>query len=202
MSSVNDLWVTPKRRLSELPKNITLDVKIDIFKERIEGWKLDIADQLINGIKDEKGNRIAEGNPHSGYAVLDIILSYFEMIAKYQAGYIDWKKSRFYFKKGMRMVFRARDDPDQDLPEALLDMLYESARCGMYHRGLTDTRIYLAGGRPPITFHSDGKATINPHELVLVVKRHFNSYIQQLKDTKNLKLRQNFEKRFDKDNSP
>jgi hypothetical protein len=105
MSTVGDLWVTPRRRLSELPKDITLDLKIDIFKERIEGWKLDIADQLINGIKDEKGNTITEGNPHSGYAVLDIILSYFEMIAKYQAGYTDWKSQDSFSRRECEWFF-------------------------------------------------------------------------------------------------
>jgi hypothetical protein len=67
MSSIGDWRITPRRSLSELPKDITLDLKIDIFRERIEGWKLDIADQLINGIKDEKGNTITEGNPNAGY---------------------------------------------------------------------------------------------------------------------------------------
>jgi len=57
-------------------------------------------------------------------------------------------------------------------------------------------------GSARATFLSDGKAIINPHELVLVVKRHFDSYIEQLKDVRNLELRQKFEKRFDEDNSP
>ncbi len=201
MSSVSDWRVTPRRSRSELPKDITLDLKIDIFHERIEGWKLDIADQLINGIKDEKGNTITEGNPNAGYAVLDIILSYFEMVAKYQAGYLGIK-SKPYFKKGVCMVFPELEREDPNLVDMLLDTLYYGARCGLYHNGLTDTSIYLEGGRPPITFLSDGKAIINPHELVLVVKRHFDSYIEQLKDVRNLELRQKFEKRFDEDNSP
>ena len=94
MSDAENWWVTPKRRLRDIPKNRTLDDKIDIFYERIYGWKLDIADQLINGkvIQNEKGKVIIEGNPQAAYATMDIILSYFEMIPKYQDGYINTKK--------------------------------------------------------------------------------------------------------------
>jgi hypothetical protein len=45
------------------------------------------------------------GNPHAEYAVLDILMSYFEMIAKYREGYLRTNKSRIYFKKGVRFVY-------------------------------------------------------------------------------------------------
>jgi hypothetical protein len=76
LSDAENWWITPKRRLRDIPKNRTLDDKIDIFYERIYGWKLDIADQLINGrvIQNEKSKVIIEGNPHAAYATMDIIL--------------------------------------------------------------------------------------------------------------------------------
>jgi hypothetical protein len=196
--STEDWWVTPRRKFSDIPKNITLDYKIDVFSERINGWKLDIADQLINGKYDEQGRIIAEGNPHAGYAVLDILLSYFEMIAKYQDGYLGTSESEHYFKKGIRMVFPDSQTADQNTVEKLLELLYHGTRCGMYHAGVTDTRIFLMGTEnPPIFFHK-GKLFINPHKLVVAIKNHFDEYISQLKDVKNSRLRQNFEKRFDK----
>ena len=202
MSTIGDWWVTPKRRLSDLPKDITLDVKIDIFHERVYGWKLNIADQLINGVKDSMGKIVIEGNPHAGYAVLDIIMSYFEMIAKYHDGYTGLK-SRPYFEKGVHLVFPELKDKDSHLVKDVLDILYKGTRCGLYHSGVTDNRVLLMGGEyQPITLYSNRKVVINPHKLVLVLKKHFNDYITQLKYTDNSKLRQNFEKRFDEDTSP
>jgi hypothetical protein len=211
MSIAEDWWVTPKRRLRSIPENPTLDEKIDIFSERINGWKIDIADQLINGrvIQNEKGNVIIEGNPHAAYATMDIILSYFEMIAKYQDGYVNTKegKSRVYFKKGFCSVFaeeveNIKEEKMRSIFEKLLDTLYDGARCGMYHIGLTDSRIFLAGGAaPPIKFDSIGRITLNPHTLVKLISIHFNNYIKQLKDPSNTSLRSNFERRFDLDTS-
>jgi hypothetical protein len=209
MNDAENWWVTPKRRLRDISKNPTLDDKIDIFCERINGWKIDIADQLINGrvIQNEKGKVIIEGNPHAAYATLDIILSYFEMMAKYRDGYLNAKegKSRFYFKKGFCSVFaeeveNIKEEKMRSVLDKLLDTLYDGARCGMYHIGLTDTRIFLAGGEtPPIKFDSLGRITLNPHKLVKLISIHFNSYIKQLKDYGNTSLRNNFEKRFDFD---
>ena len=45
------------------------------------GWKLNIADQIINGGEEQPAIK------HSGYATLDIVFSYFEMIAKYEDGF-------------------------------------------------------------------------------------------------------------------
>jgi hypothetical protein len=204
MAVTGDWWVTPKRRFKDLPKEITLNDKIEIFYERIDGWKFDIADQLINGrvVKDERGNISVEGSPHAAYAVLNIVLSYFEMIAKYADGYLDMHESEPYFKKGVRMVFPESETANQDSVETLLDTLYHGARCGLYHVGLTYTNIFLEGGEaPPISFRSNGTVYLNPHKLVQTMRAHFNSYINQLRDVNNLDLRQNFEKRFDKDTS-
>lgn len=202
MMTSNDWFVAPNLLYSKLPKPITLDVKIEIFKRRVNGWKLDIADYLINGINDTSGVLLAKAHPNSAFAVLDILLSYFEMIAKYQDGYTCIGKSRIYFKKGLHTVFPELIDEDQLLVEKFSNVLYEGARCGMYHIGFPDSHIFLEGGdSPPIVFRSNGEVTINPHKLVLVVKIHFNNYIEQLKDVNNSKIRKNFENRFDKDTS-
>ena len=49
MNTNQELWVAPGIRLEDVPKNPTLDYKIDIFSKRINGWKIDIANYLING---------------------------------------------------------------------------------------------------------------------------------------------------------
>ena len=184
----DDFWVTPKRRLSDLPKDITLDIKISIFQERIEGWQLDIADYLINSEKAHKD---------AGFAVLDILLSYFEMIAKYHHGYSGEFKSKYYFGKGVDLVF----------PEykgtSMSSLLYRGARCGMYHVSTTKNRqIRLEGGSIPSITYDGEKMIINPHKLVSDLKKHFKNYIEKLRDESNSRSRHNFERRFDIDISP
>jgi hypothetical protein len=129
------------------------------------------------------------------------------MIAKYRDEYINTKKgkSRFYFKKGFCSVFaeeveNIKEEKIRSTLETLLDTLYDGARCGMYHIGFTDTRIFLADGEtPPIKFDSFGRVTLNPHKLVKLIIIHFNSYIKLLKDCSNTSLRNKFEQRFDFD---
>ena len=65
---------------------LSIDDKITVFCDRIYGWQLDIADQIINYRKGSN-DEIIEGLPHAGYAVLHLVLSYFEMIAKYRASF-------------------------------------------------------------------------------------------------------------------
>jgi hypothetical protein len=68
------------------------DKKIEIFQNRVNGWMLDIAKQCAC-------------IPHSGFAVLGIILSYFEMIGAFNRGVTDGTGSR-EFKDGIQSVFR------------------------------------------------------------------------------------------------
>jgi hypothetical protein len=55
-------------------------------------------------------------------------------------------------------------------------------------------------GKAVIKFNKNS-IEINPKELVRVIRTHFNHYIELLKNPNNVILRQNFEKRFNCDNS-
>ena len=149
---------------------------------------------IINGYTDKKGNAIG-GIEGSGFAVLNILLSYFEMVAKYKNGFCGKGESSKYFEKGFKMVF-----PDFEKFTWLPDKIYYNARCGLYHHGLTEKGIILKGeGLPPITPLEGENVIINPHELVKKLKAHFEEYIKELRNDNNLKS--NFEKRFNKDNT-
>jgi hypothetical protein len=126
------------------------------------------------------------------------------MIAKYYSGYTGIYDSEIYFKKGLRLVFPEIEDikGKESILNKLLETLYKSARCGTYHIGFSGNRVFLEDGTIyPIKFSSNETVTLNPPQLVKVVRKHFNDYILKLKDTKNETLRQNFEKRFDLDTS-
>ena len=90
--------LSPSYQDTDFPVPHSLETKIALFEDRVLGWKLDIADQLINGSQEKSPIR------HSGYATLDIVFSYFEMIAKYEAGFTGLESGK-YFKQGVYSVF-------------------------------------------------------------------------------------------------
>jgi hypothetical protein len=180
-------WISPNFQNVDFPGVMSLDQKIEVFADRVKGWQLDMAQLCANG------------SPHSGFAVLHIVFSYFEMVAKFQAGYTQVGDCEKYFKEGVYSVFPELHNHPSGVGDKVLDSLYEDVRCALYHSGITAPHIVLTGDvDAPIAWSSDGKqVTINPHKLVPGLQQHFRSYIRQLRDHKNDTLRRNFETRFD-----
>lgn len=191
--------ITPKYQDTDFSWPLSIDDKITIFLDRTNGWQLDIADQCINGRKGPDGKFIAKPIPHSGFAVLLIVLSYFEMIAKYQDGFTGKGKSEHYFKQGVYSVFPQLKRESSQAVDDLLNVLYSGGRCALYHRGMTDPRIILTADIEfPMFFDArEKRLVINPHRLVPALKNHLEEYGKQLLDTNNSNLRKNFERRFD-----
>lgn len=188
---LSDWQVTPKHELSEFKLPLSLEQKIDIFFERTDGWQLGIADKIINGVIDQNGKRIEPSE--SAYTVLNIVFGFFETIAKYEDGYVSIHESRRYFKEGLKSIF-----PEIDLHPKLLEMLYSDVRCGLYHSGCTNPRVFVMGDiKAAIAFTKQGRLLINPRILVLKLREHLKFYVEELRNANNTKLRENFEKRFD-----
>lgn len=206
--------ISPKYQDTDFQQPISLDDKITIFEDRTLGWKLDIADQVINGVKRPDGTIERLSIPHSGYATLEILFSYFEMIGKYEDGYTDYWESEKYFKEGVFSVFPnlKQSQVKAKMPgvtgkvismiDFFLDNMYKGIRCGLYHIGATNNRVVLTGQtQHPFSIDPQNILLIvNPHLLAPVLKEHFASYIAQLRDTNNQDLRRNFEALFDFDN--
>lgn len=199
---LTDWMITPFSKRGDFPEKLTVYHKIMIFYERVIGWQIDIANIVANGIKDETGKVLKCEIKDSGYAVLNILLSYFEMIGKYNAGYLGemtrgtWQdnSSKKHFKEGVGMVF-----PEFKKYPWLPRKLYTNVRCGLYHHGMTEGGIILTGeSNLPIKPTDEEWLIINPHLLVLKLKDHFESYIEQIINDQNLRV--NFEKRFDYEN--
>ena len=204
---MRNLWISPSYQDIDFPHPHTLETKITLFEDRVLGWKLDIADQLINGSQQKSPIR------HSGYATLDIVVSYFEMIAKYEDGFIG-RKSEEYFKKGVYSVFpEFKNIPPPTQPplspvgnvvsliDVVLDLMYEGIRCGLYHSGITNGKIFLTGEiKTPMRFELQNQMLIvNPHLLVPKLKAHLQDYVVRLRDVNNTDLRAKFEVRYDFD---
>jgi hypothetical protein len=183
-----DFWISPKYRNSDFPQPHTLDTKITLFLDRTDGWQLGIAEQCINNIRD------------SGFAVLHIVLSYFEMIAKYEDGYVDKGKPECYFKCGIYSVFpKLLEGVSPEIANPLVDALYHRVRCGLYHSGTTDPQIGLTSDidSDMVFYPKERKVIINPHRLIPTLRAHLKQYGERLRDTSNSTLRERFEKRYD-----
>src|SRR5262245_65277742 len=101
------MWITWKHQDSQLRWPLTFEKKVELFYEQTLGWQLHIADLVANGgtAFGEEGRR--EGNVscairHSGFAVLQICLSYFETIGYYTD---TPKGSKEAFRLGVAKVF-------------------------------------------------------------------------------------------------
>jgi hypothetical protein len=180
--------ISPRHTTLDFPDGWTLENKIDVFAARIEGWQIGIAKEIIK-----------KEIPHRGLALLHIVFSYFEMIGKYRHGYIRNDKSKCYFCKGVRETF-PEVPSDQ---EPFLTTLYSSVRSGLYHIGMPKGNVMLIDDIPgSIGFYSERKIlAICPDRLVEDLDIRFHDYIAELRDPQNTQLRENFEKRFDFDNS-
>ena len=207
------MFISPSYQESDFPIPRSIDDKITIFEDRIFGWKLHIAEQLVNGTSGPDGNQDRSPIPHSGYAALDIVFSYFEMIAKYEDGFSNVGESKHFFKEGVYSVFpnMSNYQVPASVPgvqgnvvsiiEYVLDLMYSGVRCGLYHSGSTSGRVVLSEGFDgPLVFDPQNISLgINHQLLVPKLKEHFTSYINSLRDEGNQELRSNFEARFDFD---
>jgi len=86
--------ISPHYNREDFPNGISPDQQIEVFVDQITGWQLGIAREMIR-----------QNILHRHFAVLQIVTSYFETIAKYVEGYDQEGSSEEYFKKGILMVF-------------------------------------------------------------------------------------------------
>ena len=193
--NLKDWKITPNHFLSDFAMPLSIEQKITIFFERVDGWQLKIADLLSEGVYDKQGNLII-GTSESAYAVLHIIFSFFEMVAKYEKGYTG-RESKKYFKKGLKSIFpEAKNYPE------LLNQLYDGVRCGLYHCGKTNSRVFIDNKLTgAIAFTNKKRVYINPRLLTKNLRKYLKDYVKKLQNIKNQQLRHNFQERFDFDNA-
>ena len=170
---------------AEFPPKPTIENKIVIFADRVKGWQLYPAEEII------------DMTPHSGFIVLYSLMHYFEMIGKYITGSEGEGESKKYFKIGFKDVASYLGPGVQDLSEMDLDNIYKKVRSALYHTGLTGHGVVLTGAADNSIEVKNANITINPNKLVVSLHKHFDAYLERLHNPDELELRQNFEKRFD-----
>ena len=190
--------ITWKDQDTDLVYPLMIEKKIDIFYQQILGWQLHVADLIVNGGEPLGSGARVECIDHSGFAVLQICLSYLETIGKYRELVKGEKQYGAIFRAGAQDVF-----PNlKKAPKKMVDALYYGARCGLYHNSRTARGVGL--GQPP-----DGSAiaydpvqqtlVLSPERLPKALKSHLEGYRAELLDSDNVHQRQCFERQFDKD---
>lgn len=183
--------ISPVHNLEDFPDGLDLSAKIEVFIARVEGWLLGPAIEMIK-----------VGIGYRAFALLAVVTSYFEMIAKYSDGFLGERSSGLYFKKGLKLVF-----PEMSLPEdePLLDGICDRVRNGLYHVGMTKPKVILIDADPEKGSIGYQPATdliaIAPDTLVEDLRIHFAGFAHSLRSQENSQLRANFEARFDLDNA-
>ena len=131
-----------------------------------------------------------------GFGVLYLLLSYFEMIARYEAGNTAKSKPGQWFRKGLKFVYPRLASGTPGAVQ-ILDKIYKGARCGLYHAGLTRENVYISGDVKGIQFDSTVRSlTINPGDVIDDIATNFKAYSQKLREPGNTKLRADFETKF------
>src|SRR5579863_8335553 len=170
----------------------TIEEKIEIFYQRTLGWQLQIADLLANGGHPLGESCTVRPLAHSGFAVLQICLSYFETIGHYEDHGAPPRGvgSEAYFKKGVRSVFpQLLTNNNENVVDELLAKLYGGARCGLYHNSMTVPNVGL--GQPPggeaMGYDPNTKLlAISPERLPKALKQHLESFRAHLLDPVNV----------------
>ena len=197
------MWITWKDQDDEIVWPITIGKKIDIFYQQALGWQLHVADLIANGGYPLGGGAKVQRIQHSGFAVLQICLSYFETIGKYQAPADgNHKKDNEYFKAGAQTVFPCIQNAPSEVRKKLLEVLWKDARCGLYHSSRTRRGVGLSqppNGEAMAYYHDAQVLVISPERLPHALKCHLERYRTDLLDPINVDARQCFERQFDKD---
>jgi hypothetical protein len=202
------MQITWKHKDTDFSWPLSFENKVEIFYERALGWQLHIADLVANGgtAYGEAGSH--EGNVvssirHSGFAVLQVCLSYFETIGQYEQKNAGTNTSTGYFKEGVRSVLPKLHKSHGNAIAKLLARLYEGARNGLYHNSMTAPGVGLgqpSNGEAMVYVPESDIFVISPERLPKILKQHLERFRAKLLDSRNASLRQNFERRFDEHN--
>ena len=167
----------------------------------MRGWQIDPALRCIRS------------DPHAGFAVLHIIVSYFEVVGMIEFdstahSYLRKKNGKGWetgkeFKAGLMAVLSELAKPKRKHARWFRNEFYLKVRCGLYHQSMTRSGIFVSGqigqakGYEFYDLGSQGSAiTINPERLTQRLSEHLSELELRLRDGNNVLLRQRFEKVF------
>lgn len=197
------LAISPNFDKSKLASG-SLEDKIDVFEDQMNGWLLAHAHSLASPAYPT--------SQHAGFAILNLIGSYFETIASYLQGASSEGQSAKFFAIGFRNVFpefesqavaRGVQDIDAEL-RRVADAYYREIRCGLFHEAMTRTGTVVVKGAEHTLRVAEHPTThklmleIDPFHLLARVQSHFDKYVATLRDAANTTARENFEREWNR----
>jgi hypothetical protein len=176
-------------------KTDNFDTRVAIYEDQIRGWFHDQARIL------EKSSNAA------GFVILMIVLMYIEAYAIFFKGEDSKNKSKSFFRDAFKEIFPLTGD-DPDTIDSAIDELYDQTRNGLFHTGITRSKVILSGEfESPVQVHIDAaskralRIDVNPHRMLDHIEDHLAHYVMRLRDPSEQQLRENFNKawmlRFD-----
>lgn len=169
---------------------------IDVYEGRVSGWLLRPARALLEV-------------PHSEFAVLHLLLSYFEGWAQYRFGESSKHQSKEFFRRGFLDVFHRiawpHGEGDRD---KIVDLLYDEARCGAFHDGMTRRGVFVkkTGNAIMVTGNKKtgelGAIIIDVEIFLADVESQFRRYITALRDPQNEDLQTHFSRAWERIHAP
>ena len=190
-----DKYISPNYKYEKI-EDPNFEDLIDIFEDRVRNWTLVPAESLLE-------------SRHGFVAAISILFTYFEGIQIYVSGKDSKSSSKTHFIKGFLSVFGA---PDRDKLELrnMAKTIYSEGRCGFSHEGLSKGKIIYSSVRkealtvtvPKVDGEPDYRGevrsiVINPARFLWCVKRHFDTYISDLRNENNVNLRDCFKRVVD-----
>lgn len=185
--------ISPFFKADKLKSNSIKD-KIDVYEDRVWGWLFHPVLQLLK-------------SQHTDFAIIALVLSYFEGHWIWRTGTDSRGHSAEYFKAAFKDVFPASVPnastqalyPGKDFAEELAQKLYTLGRCGLFHSGMAREGVFYVRRKSEQAFRwaadKDGNIVsmaIFTECFALDVAEHFSRYIKALRQTKNDELRKNF----------
>jgi hypothetical protein len=166
---------------------MTTDQLIDAVEMYVSDRQIRIAEMMATEFSNKNSN-----SPllESGFAILSVIVSYFEMIAQFINGEDSENKSKLFFVQGFQAVY-----PRTPLSEPVIkDKIYKQVRCGMYHGGMTKAGVHISRHFSEGFTVQGREIYINPAKVVEEIKQHFTGYMASLRNNCKPLERQNFDK--------
>jgi hypothetical protein len=161
----------------------SIDDKIKIYERQVKFWFLEPANDLLT--------QNVNGFNNNSFVALMISLSYIEGVEQYRVGQSSDGQSRTFFRNSMQRLYpNIHNEPD-------LNALYNEARCGLFHTGMTEGRVLLGNDyENPISFPDPDTILINPQRLLDDIITDFENYLSELRNHNNREIRQNFDDMF------
>ena len=167
--------------------NDNFEICVAIYEDQVRGWFHDQA-------------RILEKNSdHAGFVLLLVSLAYVEGHAIFMRGKDSRNKSKEFFREGFKDIFNPQGQTQSVIDQAI-DKLYGEVRCGLFHTGMTTSKVVLGRFDNPVMMVLDStgqdviQIRINPHKTLDQVENHLSAYVTRLRDPKEKELRKNFHK--------